>query len=124
MLHIEKLSDGVLEIRPTGKLQESDFRSLAIQIDGWIKSSGHLRLLVNATAFEGWADTHAASEHFRFVRDHHEKVDRIALLAGHEWQHWIASFAAHFVHPELRVFKATERTQAMAWLQEPLRKAS
>jgi hypothetical protein len=124
MLYTEQLADGIILAKPTGKLKESDFAQLASKVDQMFKAAAPVRILVDATAFEGWEDRQAAASHFRFVRTHQQKVARIAIIAGHAWQHWLALFAGVFVHPELEVFEPTERVQAEGWLREPLKKAS
>lgn len=118
MIRAEPLSDHVLKITVTGKLEPLDFQQATPQIDRMIRAQGTLRLLVDATAFDGWASIDAARTHFAFVRDHHRKIERIALIAGHEWQHWLAEMASMFAHPEIRVFDAGEADQAQRWLEE------
>jgi hypothetical protein len=45
----------------------------------------------------------ATKRHFTFVRNHQAKIARIALIAGHMWQHWVTGVAGVFVHPYIKV---------------------
>ena len=87
-------ADTFLTVTISGKLKENDFREIAPKIDAAIKSAGNLRLLIDATAFDGWSDIRAASVHFSFVRDHQKNIGRIAIIAGHEWQYWCRHMVA------------------------------
>lgn len=118
MLTIEAPTDTILKIKVSGKLEDNDFNQIAPQVNHAIQSHGNLRLLIDVTAFDGWSDMQAAKNHFAFVRDHQKKIDRIALIAGHMWQHWIAGIAGVFVHPDIKVFDKDQLTQAEGWLRK------
>lgn len=118
MIDITSFEDGVVRITITEKLQQGDFASITPVIDSLIEMKGNLKLLVDATQFDGWENKQAAEEHFAFVKTHHQKVDRIALITGHLWQEWIAISANVFVHPEIKTFDSDELEQAEAWLDE------
>lgn len=113
----EVLPDNILKIKVSEKLKESDFTALAPQTDAMIREYGHIRLLIDATAFNGWSDMEAARKHFAFVRDHQKKIERVALIAGHAWQHWIAGMASVFVHPDIKVFDNGRQAEAEEWLR-------
>lgn len=116
MITITPLEGNILQVKISGLLSEADFPALAAQVDPIFRKTGSVRLLADATEFAGWADMDAAAKHFRFVRDHEKKVERIALIAGHAWQHWLAGMASAFVHPEIKVFNAPEAAEAQSWL--------
>ena len=118
MITVESLQDDTLRITLSGKLEESDFAKAAAQLDPRIRTMGKIRLLIDATGFEGWADRHAAGKHFGFVRDRQKNIERIALIAAHEWQHWIAGIVSVFVHPEVKVFDPGQQPQAESWLKK------
>jgi len=117
MIHINSFADNTLKIEVSGKLEEDDFKKITPGIDEAIKLHGSLKLLIDATAFDGWSSMHAASQHFSFVRNHHQKIERIALIADHEWQHWVVGVASVFVHPEIKIFDKDHATAAETWLR-------
>ncbi len=116
MITIEPISGGAFKVHVIGKLHENDFKTLEEKIDPIIKTHQALKLMIDATQFDGWANMDTASRHFSFVREHQKRIERIALVAGHEWQHWIAGIASVFVHPEIKVFDKGESAIAQSWL--------
>ncbi len=58
----------------------------------------------------------AFEQHMGFVKTHHQKVERVALIAGHAWQHWVAGTIKLFVHPEIRIYDKTQETEARQWI--------
>jgi hypothetical protein len=116
MINVETLEDNIIKLQVTGTLEESDFHKISTSVDQLINAHGTIKLLIDATEFNGWANTEAAKTHFTFVRDHQKKIDQVALVAGHEWQHWIVVIASVFVHPEVKAFDKDGIIQAESWL--------
>jgi hypothetical protein len=73
-------------------------------------------LLIEAPSFPGWEDFAALIEHFRFVRDHHKKIHRVAAVTDNSFLKVAPRIAAHFAHPEIKVFGGAEKARALAWL--------
>src|SRR5258706_9137590 len=72
---------GILHLRPKGALEKEDFAKLARTVDPFIESKGELAgIIVDAPGFPGWDSFGAMAAHFRFVRDHHKRVKRIAVV--------------------------------------------
>jgi hypothetical protein len=99
-------------------LQVDDFSQIASQIDSIISQQGQIRLLIDASAFNGWENMAAFEKHAGFIKSHQKKVERIAVIAGHEWQHWLIGAFKLFVHPEIKVYGKDHESQALHWLQE------
>lgn len=108
----------ILEVNVKGALSSDDFKELAAIADNLVKEHGKIRLLLNATDFQGWENFSAAENHFRFVKHHHQNVEKIALIAGHMWQHWVAAMASIFVHPEVKVFHTDKGEEAERWVRQ------
>ena len=118
MIQIEALSPDTLKITPPTKLKADDFAAIAPQIDELIRQQGQIRLLIDATALHGWENSEALEKHVLFVKDHQSKVRRIAVIAGHDWQRWIAAAVNIFVHPQIKAFGIDQETAARQWLME------
>jgi hypothetical protein len=116
MIEIETLSPDTLKITPPAKLKAGDFAAIAPQIDELIREHRQIRLLIEATALHGWENAEALEKHVQFVKVHQSKVKRIAVIAGHDWQHWIAAIVNVFVHPEIKVFGRDQEDAARRWL--------
>jgi energy-converting hydrogenase Eha subunit G len=52
------------------------------------------------------------------VKSHHKNVERLAVVAGHMWQHWLAALAQVFVHPKIKVFDKDQIEDAREWLNK------
>ena len=83
MIHHELLRErGVLTLKPEGALRAEDFVTLASTVDPYIEQHGELNgLMLEAQSFPGWDDFAALVSHVRFVRDHHRRIRRIAVVS-------------------------------------------
>lgn len=119
MIKFELLKDaGLLIVEPRDALTADDFQAISRTVDPYIAENGKLTgLLVDAPSFPGWESFGALVEHMKFVRDHHRKVDRVAVVTDNKIVAIGPSIAEHFAHPEFKTFSSAERTNALAWLQ-------
>lgn len=116
MIKTEILSANVLKIIAPEKLKADDFRQIAPQVDTLISQYGKIRLLIDASGFDGWENIAAFESHAGFVKDHQQKIERIAVIAGHEWQHWLIGAVRIFLHPEVRAFNTSHESEARQWI--------
>jgi hypothetical protein len=116
-LEFELLEDSdVLVLRPHGELEAADFERVAAKVDPYIDKLGGLAgLVVIAEEFPGWEDFAAFTSHFRFVREHHAKIRRVALVTSSRFLAALPRLARHFVAAEVRKFDSDESTAAIAW---------
>jgi hypothetical protein len=118
MLKADLVRDGgILILTPEGRLSARDFEALAKLVDPYLEEKGELRgLMVDAPKFPGWEDFAALLSHLRFVRDHHRKLRRIAVVSDSAFLSVAPKVAAHFVSAEVKTFEANARDAALAWL--------
>jgi hypothetical protein len=74
VIKIETVSNNVLRITASRKLKAGDFPQIAPQVDSIISRYGKIRLLIDATALDGWENMAALENHARFVKDHQQKA--------------------------------------------------
>lgn len=117
MIKIEIISGNTLRVVAPEKLKADDFREIEPQINSMISQQGKIRLLIDATRFSGWENIGAFEKHAGFVKTHQQKVERIAVIAGHEWQHWLIGAVRVFVHPQVKAFDKGQESAALQWLQ-------
>jgi hypothetical protein len=112
-----RLTDrGVLVVRVDGPLRAQDFDALAVTADRWIDAHGWLRgLVIHAKEFPGWQNLAGLLQQVRFVRDHHRKIQRIALAVDGKLIALAPRVGNHFVHAEVRSFGYTALDAAIAW---------
>jgi hypothetical protein len=119
-LEFEFIRDkGVLLLEPKDELEAADFARVAAEIDPYIEESGGLAgLVVIAKEFPGWDNFAALTSHFKFVREHHSKIRRVALVTTDRFLSAMPRFASRFVAAEIRRFSMEERDAALLWAAE------
>ncbi len=115
MLKMEAISANAVKITAPEKLKADDFLQIAPQIDSLISQHGQIRLLIDASEFTGWENITAFENHAGFVKSHQQKVERIAVIVGHEWQHWLVGAVRMFVHPKVRGYEKSREGEALQW---------
>ena len=112
-------NDALLIVRPTESLSAGDFESLARTVDPFIERQGALSgLMIDTASFPGWDGLTGFVSHVRFVREHHRKIRRVAVVSDSDLLSAMPRLADHFVAAEIRHFPAAEREAAVAWLTE------
>ena len=74
-------------------------------------------LLLDAESFPGWADVAAALAHLKFVREHHRKIQRVAVVSDSRFLTAAPKIATHLVRAEVRPFPRSQREEALGWLR-------
>jgi hypothetical protein len=116
MIKTEVISANVLRITVPDKLNADDFRQIAPQIDSLIRQYGTIRLLIDASGFHGWENIGAFETHAGFVRDHQRKIERIAVIVAHDWQHWLIAAVRIFAHPDATAYDKGHEHEALQWV--------
>lgn len=109
---------GVLVLRPRDELEAGDFERVEAAIDPYIRRAGALRgLVVVAEEFPGWDNFAAMTAHFRFVREHHDKVRRVAIVTSSRFLAVLPRIAKRFTAADVRHFEPGDYEQALAWVR-------
>jgi hypothetical protein len=107
----------ILTVRPKSSLEQSDFAELAAAADSYIEEAGGLAgLIIDAPTFPGWESLGAMAAHFRFVRDHHRHIRKVALVTDSAAGSVAEHLASHFVSAEIRHFPGGELEVAERWI--------
>lgn len=108
---------GIAVFRPGSPLSEDDFKKAADVIDPFVLEKGRIKgLVIHTESFPGWESFSAMMEHFKFVRDHHEKIDRVALVTDSMVGDFAERVAAHFVSAEINTFAFSDLVRAKNWV--------
>lgn len=109
---------GILVLRPKGPLRADDFAAVTKEVDPYLDAAGPLRgILLEAASFPGWADVAAFLAHIRFVRGHHRRIRRIAVVTDSDVLAVVPPLVARFVGPDIRRFPPSDREAALQWLE-------
>ncbi len=119
MLDFELLRDkGILIVTPHGPLEKADFERVAKEVDLYLAKDGMLSgVMIYAQGFPGWDSFAAFLAHFKFVRNHQRKIERLAVVTDSDLLKIMPHIAAHFAHPEVKQFPYGEKATALAWLE-------
>jgi len=111
---------GILHLHPKGKLEKEDFAKLAQTVDPYVEKQGQLNgIIVDAPKFPGWDSLGAMAAHIRFVREHHKKVRKIAIVTDAAMGNVAEKLASHFVAAEFKRFHAGEVQAAEQLIKGP-----
>ena len=116
MIKTEIISGNALRIIAPEKLKAEDFSQIAPQIDALITKHGQIRLLIDASRFNGWENIAAFENHAGFIKNHQRKIERIAVIASHDWQHWLIGAIRMFLHPQVRAYDKSHESEALQWI--------
>jgi len=107
---------GIAVLEPDGPLSKEDFERAARAIDPHLEKAGRLNgIVVRIDRFPGWESFSALASHLRFVKNHHEKVARVALVTDSAIGKVAPRIGKHFVKAEIRAFKGAEFEAAKTW---------
>lgn len=110
-------ANSILYLRPKGALTKEDFAGLAKTVDPHIEKTGGLAgLILEAAKFPGWDSLGALAAHLRFVRDHHKRVKKIAIVTDSAMGGAGEKLANHFVAAEIKHFPAGQLEAAKRWV--------
>ena len=117
--HQLRLDEGILVLRPDGPLEASDFAIVQNLVDAYLAKNGTLRgvLIHAAQGFPGWKDFAALVAHLKFVKDHHRRVEKVALVADGGVAAIMPSIAGHFIQAQVKHFALAHEDAAWDWLE-------
>ncbi|PJA33541.1 MAG: hypothetical protein CO187_01180 [Zetaproteobacteria bacterium CG_4_9_14_3_um_filter_53_7] len=114
------LQNMILTIRPSGPLSAHDFRLIARRVDSVITKMGELPgLIVYGKSFPGWANFASMLSHFRFIRDHHRLIKKVAVVSDAAALNIFPQITAHFIRAKLKHFHYSDYDAALDWIAEP-----
>ena len=110
--------EGIVVLNPIAPLTREDFVALSAAVDAYLADHPSLHgLLIHAKSFPGWESFAGFVAHIRFVRDHHKKVERVALVTDSSIAHVAPALVKHFTAAEIRHFPFAEYETALNWLK-------
>ena len=110
-------AEGILILKPTGPLESTDFEKLALEVDPYIREKGKLNgLMIYVKSFPGWENFAAFLSHIKFVKNHHQKIKKIAAVTDSSFLSIMPQVANHFIQAEVRHFDYEDKEPALDWL--------
>jgi len=109
----------IVTLQPHGTLKKEDFDAAVKVIDPFIEENGQLNgIIIYAKSFPGWDDFAAFNRHLTFIKNHHKKIKKLAMvtdsIVGEVGEH----FASHFVEAVIKNFNYEQIDDARGWILE------
>lgn len=122
MLNNELLLDEkILIITPEGPLEKADFEKLVQEVDPYIARHGKLNgLLIYVESFPGWKSFAALISHLKFVKNHHQHIEKVAAVTDSSFLSIMPGIARHFVQAEIQHFAYHDKEAALEWLKSDI----
>lgn len=109
--------EGILVLHPEGPLEATDFIAITGQVYTYLEGHGKLHgVLIHAKSFPGWKDFAALLAHLKFLKEHIQKIEKVAVVADGTLANIMPNIAKHFVHAQVRHFDFTHEDVAWDWL--------
>lgn len=110
---------GVLTVLPEGKLEARDFQVLSEAVDPFIEEKGGLNGIIIVTErFPGWENLDGMIEHMRFVRNHHRKITKVAIVTDSKIADVAELLGKHFIKASIKHFSYKELESAKSWMSQ------
>jgi hypothetical protein len=109
----------ILQIEPASdhSLTEDDFIKIGGMVGAHLEDNDSLNgILIATRKFPGWESFGAMLSHLKFVRDHHRRINRIALVTDSPLGKFADHAVDHFVKADVRSFGYDKRDKAENWL--------
>ena len=115
---------GILVLMPEGPLEAADFETLAAHVDAYLEQNGTLHgVMVKAREFPGWKNFTALLAHLKFVKGHHSRIEKVAVVADGSVASILPHMAGHFLKAEVRQFSFDHEDAAWKWLTKDVQAA-
>ena len=110
--------EGILIIRPHGLLSKDDFRSLSPQLDMHLTAYARRHgVLIQAKVFPGWEKFSGSRADLDFIRNHHDQIDRIAVVTDSPVGGIAELFRRHAISAQFVHFPFAKYREAFHWLK-------
>jgi len=111
--------EGILILEPSGALSNEDFTNLSVSVDAYLADHVSVQgVLIHSKAFPRWTNFAGFTAHIRFVRNHHQKIKRLALVTDSPVAFLAETLAKHFIAAEIRHFPYVDYGKALTWLNK------
>jgi hypothetical protein len=108
---------GLAIVQPGGPLSESDFDAVASVVDPHLEGHGELNgLIIYTEDFPGWDSFGAMLKHFKFVKDHQQKLSHVALVTDSAIGDLAEKIAGHFISAAVKHFPYSQVVDAKSWI--------
>lgn len=111
--------NGIVVLEPHGELTIEDFKTASEVVNPYLVRHDKLKgVIIHVQSFPGWNSFSALVSHLKFVKEHHKKIKRVALVTDSMVADVAKSIVSHFVSAQIKNFAFDEFEVAKKWIQE------
>ena len=113
-----RAAENVFVVTPDGAITVDDIAGFNDRINTYINTHDQVpNLVVHASSLPHWKNFHALAAHFKFIKNHHTIVQKVAIVSDSKLL-WLARiFVDHFTGAKVRRFPETAFDDAVGWVQ-------
>lgn len=117
MRRLDKSHDNVIGYSLQGDVSNDEYEQTASQLRDDIATHGAVRLLFRLTDLSVSSFFSAIDEQFRFLKDHSDDIERIAIVTDETAAGVIGKIGESLQSVDVRTFSTDEEPKAWAWLE-------
>ena len=108
---------GILLLDVQNPFTADDFVEISKIIDPFFEKRGELLgVIINSKKFPYWSGAQNRSEYLNFASNNHQKFKKAALVMGGFFTKIVARIARGRVHPQIKIFKFNQISEAQDWI--------
>lgn len=110
--------DGIITWTITGQLTQPDLAVAQKATADLIRKHGHVRILVLAEKFTGWAKTGDWGD-LSFQIDNDRNIVKVAVVVDQQWEDLMDAFIGKGLRQfPVECFRPSDRSEAVKWLSQ------
>jgi SpoIIAA-like len=113
---LPRSTDTALGFKVTGDVGPDDYAVLVPAVEAAVAAHEEIGLLIDLADFQSERAS-AWGADFRFGREFHKHIARLAIVGDKRWEEWLAKLAAPFYAHEARFFHTDAVDDAWTWLE-------
>ena len=112
-------NNSILYVKPKSALQVEDFAQLSAALDPYLNMQAHLKgLVVETLKFPGWKNFNAFIAHMKFIKNHVNKINKIALVTNSPVANVAEKLGGFFPSTQIKHFPFDKVTLAKQWIEQ------
>ena len=112
---MSKSTGKVLGLKVTGRVKKEDYEGLTEMVREIVDREREVDLLLDMEEFD-WAEINAWGADWRFSREFHDNMKRMAIVGNKRWQRFVTTIADPLFINEANFYAVEDRDDAWEWL--------
>ena len=115
MYQIIEQTENKIEIALTEDLTKEEFIQVIHQLESLTSTFGPINIMFDAVELKNF-DFKLVLTEYEFYKTYKDKINRIALVSGSDFQNFFTSLFGKFSDIDIRTFRPKEMEEARKWI--------